>query len=113
MTNRLVSLGVLATFMFGVLVSPVQAAIPELYTNENFFTSEHDAPVSFTQDSLGNFSGLTVSGKVFTQSKVVADLAVHLHYFTIEQAHFYISSLGIIEADSDTVALSIYLAMVG
>lgn len=113
MTYRAISLGILASFIFGVMVLPVHAAIPALYTNENFFSSEHDSPASFTQDSFGNFSGLTVSGKLFTQKKVVADLAVHLHSFTIDQAHFYISSLGIIQADSDTVALSIYLAMVG
>jgi len=113
MTYRVASLGVLASFIFGLMVSPVQAAIPTLYTNENFFTSEQDAPVSFTQDIFGNFSGLTTTGKTFTQNKVVADIAVHLHSFTIDQAHFYISSLGIIQADSDTTALSIYLAMVG
>jgi hypothetical protein len=113
MTYRAISIGVLASFIFGAMVAQVYAAIPAIYTNENFFTTEHDAPASFTQDSFGNFSGLTISGKLFTQKKVVTDLAVRLHLFTIDQAHFYVSGQGIIQADTDTVALSIYLARIG
>lgn len=106
-------LGVLASFIFGALVLPVQAAIPAVYTNENFFTSEHDAPKSFWRDSVGNFAGVTKTGKTFEQRKVVSDISVHLQRFSIDQAYFYISSIGIIMADSDTEALSIYLARAG
>lgn len=91
----------------------VCAAVPAVYTNENFFTSEHDAPATFTRDSAGNFWGHTVSGRLFTQTAVVSDIHVHLHRFTIEEASFYISSFGVIEAASDTAALSIYLSKAG
>lgn len=92
---------------------PTEAAIPTVYTNDNFFTSEHDAPVSFTQAADGSFSGVTVTGKTFYQRPVVGDVHVRLHRFSIDQAYFYISSYGLIMATSDTEALSIYLARAG
>lgn len=94
----------------GVGILPVQAAVPILYTNENFFTSLHDTPVSPVQDALGNFSGLTETGKLFTQRSVVSDIQVRLHCFAIDEAFFYVSTLGIIVAENDVTALSIYLA---
>lgn len=99
-----------------ILVSfarPAFAAVPALYTNDNFFTAEHDIPVSFVQDALGNFSGVTETGKTFSQRSVVSDIHTHLHYFTIDEAYFYTSNFGLIMAESDTVALSIYLARAG
>jgi hypothetical protein len=86
------------------------AAVPAVYTNENFFSSEHDQPVSFTQDSVGNFSGMTISGKLFYQTNVTNAFTIRLQRFSIDEAFFYISDRGIIRAGSDTVALSIYLA---
>ncbi|MCB9812233.1 hypothetical protein H6778_01090 [Candidatus Nomurabacteria bacterium] len=103
---------VLSVALFGVAF-PLYAAVPATYTNENFFTSEQDAPVTFTQAADGSFSGMTEGGKTFYQRPVVSDIHVHLHRFSIDEAHFYISSLGLILADSDTVALSIYLARAG
>ena len=100
------------SFLFGMTVLPAQAAIPALYTNNNFFTSEYDSPVSFVQDALGNFSGVTETGKTFYQRSVVVNISVHLHHFAIDDAYFYISSYGIILAESDTAALSIYLTRV-
>jgi len=38
---------------------------------------------------------------------------VRLHRFSIDEAYFYISSVGLITAPNDLVALSIYLAQVG
>lgn len=112
--NRFLLLSVLlVSFVTGVVAWPVQAEVPALYTNENFFTSTHDAPVSFVQDALGNFSGVTESGKTFTQRPVVTNIQVRLHRFAIDEAYFYVSSLGIILADNDTTALSIYLARAG
>lgn len=104
---------VLGSLLIEAAAFPVSAATPQIYTNDNFFTSEQDAPASFIQDEFGNFSGYTVSGKYFTQQAVVSDIYVHLQRFTIDQASFYISSFGLILADSDTVALSIYLARAG
>lgn len=106
-------LAVMLVSFGGVFVFPVYAAIPETYTNDTFFESEQDAPATFTQDALGNFSGYTLTGKYFTQRAVVSDIHVRLQRFDIEEAHYYISGLGLIMADSDTIALSIYLARVG
>lgn len=92
---------------------PVSAAVPMVYSNDNFYTAEHDAPVSFSRDAFGNFSGHTVSGKLFTQTAVVSDIHVRLQRFSIDSAYFYISSYGLITATSDLEALSIYLALAG
>lgn len=95
------------------MATPALAAIPDRYTNDTIWTSEHDAPVSFTRDSAGNFSGTTASGKVFYQYRIENSLAVRLMRFEIDDAFFYVSDHGIIIAPSDTVALSIYLTRIG
>ena len=100
--------GILAT----VLLMPgfyVQAEIPSFYTNENFWDSTHDMPVSFTVDTLGNVSGVTATGKLFTQTNVQNSVAIRLQKFSIDAAFFYISDKGIIKASSDVAALSVYL----
>ncbi len=92
---------------------PVSASaftVPETYTNSNFFDSYQDEPQSFTRDELGNFSGVTNSGKLFTQQYVVTSISVRLQRFSIDKAFFYISDQGIISADSDIQALSVYLS---
>ena len=103
------------TFLFvSVLVLaaalPVSAQIPETYTNDNFWSSEHDQPLSFSRDSWGNFYGVTVSGKFFAQVHIDNDFGIRLQKFSIDQAYFYVSDRGIIRADTDLVALSIYLS---
>ncbi|MEY3784322.1 MAG: hypothetical protein RLZZ230_644 [Candidatus Parcubacteria bacterium] len=100
-------------FTFCGMASSVQAAIPALYTNDTFLSDEHDVPVSFAQDEFGNFSGLTASGKVFSQNIITNSQAIRLQRFAIDEAFYYISDRGIILADSDTVALSIYLTRIG
>jgi hypothetical protein len=90
--------------------SPAQAAeIPTMYTNKNFWSSEHDKPLSFTIDTNGNFSGLTETGKVFTQKNIANNLNIRLQKFSIDEAFFYISDRGIILARNNVSALSIYL----
>ena len=91
----------------------VQAAIPDTYTNDNFWTSTHDVPVSFWQDELGNFYGLTESGKSFSQGNIANDFNVRLYKFSIDEAFFYVSDQGIIRAADDLHALSIYLTRLG
>jgi hypothetical protein len=86
-----------------------EASIPNQYTNDNFWTSTHDQPVSFSRDVNGNFSGITKTGKKFEQRIIENTLSVRLQRFSIDQAFFYISDQGIIQADNDTMALSIYL----
>jgi hypothetical protein len=107
-----------ATLHLAVLValfipSVAAAAVPLTYTNENFWTSPQDKPVSSEQDSAGNFTGLTETGKTFAQRKIVFNIAVRLQHFTIDDAGFYMSDEGIIEANNDLQALSIYLTRVG
>lgn len=92
--------------------APVQAQIPETYTNDNFWESEHDQPLSFSRDSWGNFYGVTVTGKFFSQVNVDNQFGVRLQKFSIDQAYFYVSDRGIITAQSDIVALSIYLSKI-
>jgi hypothetical protein len=96
-----------------LLATPCQATIPAVYTNENIWNSEHDRPVTFSQDSFGNFSGQTETGKVFFQNNIENSLSVRLQRFAIDEAFFYVSDRGIIVASSDTVALSIYLTRNG
>jgi hypothetical protein len=86
------------------------AAVPATYTNENFFSSTHDAPAQLFVTPNGNFHGFTTTGKYFTQTRVVNDESVRMFRFAIEQASFYVTDQGIIEADSDLAALSIYLS---
>jgi hypothetical protein len=95
------------------LALSAEAAIPTTYTNNNFLTATHDVPVSFTRQADGSFYGMTEMGKSFTQRPVVADMHVGLECFSIDEARFYVSNLGLISANSDTEALSIYLARAG
>lgn len=90
-------------------LSAQAAQIPETYTNANFWTSEHDRPVSFEKDKAGNFSGKTVTGKIFTQKNIVTNTNIRLQRFAIDEAFFYISDRGIIIADNNAKALSVYL----
>ncbi len=95
-----------------LLVSPytVIAEIPSSYTNDNIFTAEHDRPVSLFQDGAGGFYGFTETGFRFTQQPVTNAFGIRLHKFSIDQAFFYVSDQGIIEATDDLAAVSIYLS---
>jgi hypothetical protein len=73
----------------------------------------HDRPTYFWQDSLGNFHGTTESGKAFSQVAVTMEPTIRLHKFSIDEAFFYISDQGVIWADSDLAALSIYVTRLG
>jgi hypothetical protein len=109
--KQVILVGVAVCFAVGSAF-PVLAAIPERYTNDNFFSSEHDKPVSFTQDAFGNFSGVTATGKFFYQMNITNSLNIRLQRFSVDEAFFYISDRGVIVAPSDAVALSIYLTRV-
>jgi|AntRauTorckE6833_2_1112554.scaffolds.fasta_scaffold12336_3 hypothetical protein len=98
-----------ALILFFTSLSVQAAVIPDTYTNQNFWTSTHDQPVSFEQDVEGNFSGSTVTGKLFTQTNITNNLDIRLQRFAIDEAFFYISDRGIIIAPNNTTALSIYL----
>lgn len=69
-----------------------------------------EAPAWLMSDSLGGFYGETESGLSFTEQSVVNDYSIKLHKFTISDTFWYITDKGVIEADNDLVAISIYLA---
>lgn len=96
----------LTLFGFG---SIARADVPMVYYNDTFLTTQHDLPVSFTQDVMGNFTGVTATGKLFSQNIITNAQSVRLQRFSIDEAFFYVSDRGIIFANSDTIALSIYL----
>ncbi len=108
-----ISLAALVFITGMTLLMPLmaKAAVPKTYTNDNIWQSEHDVPVSFTRDAAGNFEGYTATGKRFTQINIENALSIRLQKFSIDQAFFYISDRGVIEANSDIVALSIYLTL--
>jgi len=83
---------------------------PERYTNDNFWSTPHEQPMTFMSDGFGGFYGYTVSGRLFEQKPILADRGVRLHRFQIEDAYFYISDRGVIRATDDLEALSHYLA---
>jgi len=107
--------GVVAGFFVGmllaILVSPAAANIPAVYTNDNIWTSTHDTPVTINLDAEGNFYGETETGKVYRQTNIENSLGIRLHKFSIDEAFWYVSDRGIIEAPSNVVALSIYLTL--
>lgn len=108
MTNSLYTL-----ILLFLIVTPIYinaAEIPVKYTQENIQTALHDKPVSFEMDKDGNFSGITETGKLFTQTYVSTSIFVRLQKFTIDEAYFYVSSKGVIFANSDIEALSVYLS---
>jgi hypothetical protein len=93
--------------------SAAWADVPVVYSNDTFLTAQHDLPISFTQDASGNFTGVTTTGKLFSQNIITNSLDIRLQRFAIDEAFFYVSDRGVIFADSDTVALSIYLTRTG
>lgn len=83
---------------------------PLTYTNETYYTLAHEKPLSFTRDGEGGFYGLTENNRPFFQKNIVNGENIRLQRFEIDEAFFYISDIGIIEAPDNTAALSMYLA---
>jgi len=97
-----------------ILLLPIFAlasSVSDVYTSENFETSYHDRPLSFDEDEFGNFRGVTETGKVFTQTYVAIAIPNRLQKFSIDDVSFYISDRGVIEAENDIEALSVYLSL--
>lgn len=98
------------TLLVGLLLAaPLSAAaeIPERYTNDNYWTSEHDAPDPDRLTVLpgGQFYGYTETGKFFYQVTVVTSARVRLQKFVIDDAYFYLSPRGVIRAENAREAL--------
>jgi hypothetical protein len=100
----------LGILIFVVSLLPISAQA--FFTNSNFLITEHAAPVWFELDGAGGFYGALTTGTLFTQKPVTNDFDLKLHKFVIDDAWFYISDKGTFAAETDLVALSIYLATV-
>lgn len=82
--------------------------------NQNVSTSPRcTAPVDwFIVNDDGSAFGQLTSGITFSQFNISNELGVRLQKFVIETAYWYITDRGVIHADTDTQALSIYLTKV-
>ncbi len=80
-------------------------------TNQNYMHSERcTAPVDyFVVNEDGSSWGTLTSGVTFTQGNITNDVT-RLQRMQLEEAFWYVSDKGVIYADSDTQALSIYLS---
>ena len=94
-----------------VVFLAVDTAHAFVYTNDNFSTTPHERPVYFTGNQTDGFSGYTETGRPFSQVPVIRDSGVRMHKFVIDQAFFYITDKGIINAPDDLTALSKYLTI--
>ena len=81
------------------------------YDQDSFWNSPHDQPVWFEMDNEGGFYGETIGGSTFTQRAVVNNSNLRLQKFVIDTAYFYISDKGIIGAENDLTAVSIYFTL--
>lgn len=82
-------------------------------TNQNFETSPYcQAPVdwfAYMTNDREDFYGQLTSGAQFTQFNVTNELGVRLQKFVLEEAYWYVTDKGVIYAENDLQALSIYL----
>ena len=104
------TMGILSILCVIFLPGVVSASVPVLYTNDNFFSSYHDAPASLFQYETGGFYGYTETGKFYEQLPIQNLYDIKLHRFYIDDAYFYVSDRGVIAASDDLVALSIYMS---
>lgn len=80
-------------------------------TNENFEHSPYcQAPVDwFVVNDDGSSFGQLESGAQFVQYPLTNEIGVNLQRFQLEEAYWYVSTMGIIYAENDLQALSIFL----
>ncbi|MBP9759787.1 MAG: efflux RND transporter permease subunit [Candidatus Pacebacteria bacterium] len=86
------------------------SALAYTYDNENIHSAYHEAPAIFSVDENGETLGATVSGIPFRQYGIANDYGIRLQRFEIGLAYWYVSDRGIIWADNDLTALSVYLS---
>ena len=68
-------------------------------------------PDYFVVNQDGSSWGALTSGVTFTQSNVSNELGVRLQRFQLEDYHHFVSDKGVIEAETATEALSVYLSL--
>lgn len=117
--STIVTIAVIVTLMVIAMRAEAQTAVRTTVsvvipcTNENFTVSDKCTapPDYFIVEENGEVWGYLTSGVQFTQRNVSNDLGVRLQRFNLEDAKWYISDRGVIYADSDLQALSIYLTL--
>ncbi|MEZ4194977.1 MAG: hypothetical protein R3B53_01085 [Candidatus Paceibacterota bacterium] len=92
-----------------------RSSIPNPFVGQaNFDTTApgllDEKPVSLFEDIAGCFYGSTEGGFNFTQQPVTNEFDLRIQKFVMGDLVFYISDLGVITADSDLMAISIYLS---
>ena len=82
-------------------------------SNANWQHSERcTAPVDyFVVEENGESWGFLTSGVQFTQTNISNDLGVRIQRFQLEDAYWFVTDEGVIEATTETEALSIYLTL--
>ena len=105
MAIQTTGLSLLILSLFFSLLQPVEAAVPQTYTNGNLWSSTHDVPTSFSIQPDGSIVGTTQTGKTFRQSNVVNDHGVRLQKFTIDEAWFYVTGHETFSTSTDALAV--------
>ena len=100
-----------------VFLAALTCLLPSLsygytYDNATIHTVYQEAPRQFEVDEHGNTVGTTVSGMSFRQYSIANSYGIRLQRFEIGLAYWYVSDRGIIWADNDITALSVYLSRV-
>ncbi len=99
--------------LFISLVFPIVSLAAVSCDNNNWQYSERCivSPASFTVKENGEVFGETKNGILFSQTNVINGYT-HMQKFEMESVYWYISDRGIIYAENDSRALSIYLAKI-
>ena len=105
MGTRIACLPLLIFALFVSFLPQTEAAVPETYTNDNLWSTTHDMPVSFIVQDDGSITGLTASGKKFSQINVANDAGIRLQKFIIDEAWFYVDGRDTFMALTDELAV--------
>jgi hypothetical protein len=94
----------------GAIILVSAAGLPTNVWGETTDSVYSAVPQSFVVHNRDYITGVTTSGLLFSQHRIVSASDIRIHKFSIAQSFFYISDRGIIEAPDDLRALSMYLA---
>lgn len=103
--------GLSVLFVSIAFLSPL-TSLAYIYDTTNIHYAYHEAPASFSVDESGDTLGATVSGIPFRQYSIASNYGIRLQRFEIGLAYWYVSDRGVIWAESDLAALSVYLSLV-
>ena len=101
----------IATFLVILGISNL-VSLSVALANFDFASDTHPAPVSFTVDASGEAYGKLEGGYTFTQKNIFLKNDIKIQKFVTGVNFFYISDKGIIEAENDLRAISIYFSLV-